>query len=43
MSFHVEIDGMSMAMGCTGGASSAKYIAGTAIASLATLAAMTLI
>ena len=43
MSFHVEIDGMSMAMGCAGGASSAKYLAGTAVASMATLAAMTLI
>ena len=42
MSFHVEINGMSMAMGCSGDASSAKYLAGTVVASMATLAAMTL-
>ena len=42
MSFQVEIDGMMMAMGCSDGYSSAKYIAGSVIASVATLAAMTL-
>jgi len=42
MSFQVEIDGMMMSMGCSDGYSSAKYIAGSVIASVATLAAMTL-
>jgi len=42
MSFQVEIDGMMMAMGCSDGYSTAKYIAGSLIASTATLAAMTL-
>ena len=43
MSFSVEIDGMSMAMGCSSGSSSAKYLAGTVLASVATMMTMTLI
>jgi hypothetical protein len=39
MSFQVEIDGMTMSMGCSGGYSSAKYIAGSIIASAAALTA----
>ena len=38
MSFSVEIDGMSMAMGCSSQSSSAKYIATAAMASIAALA-----
>lgn len=42
VSFAVEIDGMSMNMGCSGDVSGANYLDGIFIASAATLAAMTL-
>jgi len=40
MSFSMEIDGMSLAMGCSN--SNAKYLAGAAVASIATIASFTL-
>ena len=41
MSFSIEIDGMSLAMGCSD-KSYAKYIASAAVASFATIASLTL-
>jgi hypothetical protein len=42
VSFAVEIDGMSMNMGCSSETSGAKYLIGSFIASAATLAAVTI-
>lgn len=42
VSFAVEIDGMSMNMGCSSDTSGAKYLIGSFIASAATLAAVTI-